>query len=78
MLHSSDTLSKVVHNFARFMWGDRNLRYWRVLDRTHDAPADMLTDLDQISFRRVRGRNKIMNNKDPESVFMFKRKYICL
>lgn len=76
MLKSCDNFSHVVHGFARMLWGDRNLRFWRVNHQNHEASAICLTDLDQLTFGKKpkRGRVRLLNNKDPDGVKLFKSK----
>lgn len=73
ILKTSDSLSKIVHSFTRLVWGDRNLRYWRVMQQNQEHRPENLSDLDQIT-RKSRGRQRILNNKDPEGVELFKSK----
>lgn len=58
------------------LWGDRNVRYWRVIEQKSEPNPDNLADSDQFMLKRRRGRTRILNNKDPEGVVLFKSMFI--
>ena len=57
--------------FIRYLRGDRNTRFRRVRYERVDARPEDMNDDDQTT-DGVRGREKVMNMKDPEGVALFK------
>lgn len=71
-------INKLSISICRFIWGDRNMRYWQIVKQKNEPNPDLLTDNDQKNIQRRKGRHRILNNKDPLGVILFKSYNIYL